>query len=346
MKRVTLGLDAVAAWDNLRLAALKALCGKRARPDARRFMNRLDAHLHELRTQILAGTVAVGRSHQFTIHDPKERLITAPCFGERVLHHAIMNVCEPVFDRGLIADSYACRRGKGRIACLRRAQAIARCHPCFLKLDIRKYFDSIDHQTLNELLSRRFKNRGLLDLFGRIIAAHAASPGRGLPIGSLTSQHFANFYLGGCDRYVKEVLRRPGYVRYMDDMAVWADSSDTLRRTLVDIRAFLDVRLGLAVKPEPYINRTRHGLDFLGCRVLPTHLVLSARSRRRYRRTLRAIERAMARGEMSEEEVQRRGQAVVSFACAAGVKSWRFRRRTLDLLAGEGPGVGAGSPGR
>ncbi|HEX4609321.1 MAG TPA: RNA-directed DNA polymerase, partial [Urbifossiella sp.] len=294
MKREPRGLEAIAAWDNLRLAALRALRGKRARPDARAYVAHLDANLAALRTQLLTGQTAVGQAHRFTIHDPKERLITAPCFGERVLHHAIMAVCEPAFDRLQIADSYACRRGKGRVACLNRARVFARRHPYFLKLDIRKYFDSIDHRTLTGLLARRFKDRGLLDLFDRIIAAHSASPGRGLPIGSLTSQHFANFYLNGCDRSIKEHLRLPGYVRYMDDMAVWADAVGTLNDALAAIHAYLDTHLGLAVKSDPYVNRTRHGLDFLGGRVFPTHLTLNRRSRRRYRRNLHAIDRAVA----------------------------------------------------
>ena len=100
--------------------------------------------------------------HQFTIFDPKQRLITAPCFRERVLHHAIMNVCEPVFERWLIADTFACRRGKGRIAALNRALQFSWRHGFFFKLDIRKYFDSVSHPILKTRLERLFKDRMLL----------------------------------------------------------------------------------------------------------------------------------------------------------------------------------------
>jgi hypothetical protein len=133
VKRVGNLLDAVADWQNLRLAAAKALRGKRGKADARLYLADLDANLRRLGEQLRAGSVPVGRFHQFTIHDPKERLITAPCFEERALHHAIMNVCEPVLERWLIADTFACRRGKGRVACLQRAQAFARRFPYFLK---------------------------------------------------------------------------------------------------------------------------------------------------------------------------------------------------------------------
>ena len=149
----------------------------------------------------------LGVYHQFTIFDPKERLITAPCFRERVLHHAIMNVCEPVFERWLIADTFACRKGKGRIVALERARTFAGRFPFFLKFDIRKYFDSISHDDPVGPAAADLQGPSrLLMLLDRIIAAYETAPGRGLPIGSLTSQHFANFYLGWFDRFVKEDL--------------------------------------------------------------------------------------------------------------------------------------------
>jgi hypothetical protein len=346
VKRVGNLLDAVAAWDNLRLAAARALRGKRGKADARLYVADLDANLRRLGEEIRSNSVPVGRFSQFTVHDPKERLITAPCFEERVLHHAIMNVCEPVLERWLVADTYACRRGKGRVACLRRAQAFARRFRFFLKLDVRKYFDSIDHVTLKALLARRFKDGRLLALLGRIIDGYTVTPGKGVPIGSLTSQHLANFYLGWCDRFIKEQRQIPGYVRYMDDLARWADSAAELSSALSAVRGFLADRLHLAVKPHPYVNRTGHGLDFLGCRVFPTHLRLSARSRRRFRRKLAALERALYQGRITEREAQQRGQALVAFTRSAGAKSWSFRLRAIEQTSGDGPGLGARAPRR
>jgi RNA-directed DNA polymerase len=206
------------------------------------------------------------------------RLITAPCFRDRVFHHALTLICEPVFERFLIADTFACRWGKGRVASVERARSFARRHPWFLKLDIRKYFDSIDHAILCGRLGRQFKDRRLLDLFGRIIASYEVGPGHGVPIGSLTSQHLANFYLGWVDRFVKEKHRAVGYVRYMDDFVVWGENRAWLSDVRDRVGEFLERELSLCLKPEPYINQSRFGMDFLGCRVKPSHVSLNRRS--------------------------------------------------------------------
>ena len=199
---------------------------------------------------IREGTFPVGRFQQFLIRDPKERVITAPCFDERVLHHGIMNVCEPVLDRWLIDDTFACRAGKGREAAILRAQHFTRHNGWFLKLDVRKYFDSVPHARLMHFLERRFKDRRLLELLHRIIAAYRGELGIGLPIGSLTSQHFANFYLGWLDRYVKENLRLGGYVRYMDDMLLWHDDRRRLEEAQRLCSGFAAEKLSLEFKPS------------------------------------------------------------------------------------------------
>ncbi len=169
---------------------------------------------------------------------------------------------------------------------LSRAQEFARRFPFFLKIDVRKYFDSISHETLLSRLRLLFKDRRLLDLFERIVHSFRGNLGRGLPIGSLTSQHLANFYLGWFDRYAKETLRLKGYVRYMDDMALWADSAATLKTALALAREHLWAQLRLELKDYPYINRTEHGMNFLGCRVFSDRITLNRASRVRFRRKL------------------------------------------------------------
>ncbi len=332
MKRAGRLLDRITERDNLRLAFYRALRGKRDRWDAREFAAELEANLQRIASEVRSGEVQLGRCTQFTIHDPKKRIITAPCFTERVLHHAIMNVCEPEFERFLIDDTYACRRGKGRIAALRRAVHFSARFPVILKLDMRKYFDSISHEMLHQRLVRRFKDRRLLALFRRLIDSHHTSPGRGLPIGSLTSQHLANFYLGWFDRFVKDVVHSHGYVRYMDDCVIWAAASADLRETIVRCEEFLKRELGLKVKPEPIICPTRHGFDFLGCRVYPSHLKLKRRSRSRFRRRLAELEEAYWRGQITERTLQARATALEAFTTAGGTKSWHFRTRVLQRL--------------
>ena len=221
MKRAGHFIESIAEPANLRLAFWKAAKGKRAKADCRAFQAKLDTNLSTLRAQLLAGRVPVGEYHTFTIQDPKERTICAAAFCERVLHHALMNVCEPVLERAAIFDSYAGRKGKGQLAAVRRAESYARHYGWFLKMDIRKYFDSVDQCVLLELLARKSKDAAVQRMFGQILASYETAPGRGLPIGNLTSQHFANFYLDPLDRFVKERLRCRAYVRYMDDFVVW-----------------------------------------------------------------------------------------------------------------------------
>jgi hypothetical protein len=157
-----------------------------------------------------------------------------------------------------------------------------------------------------------------------------------VPIGSLTSQHFANLYLGGFDRFVKEGLRVQGYVRYMDDCALWADTSGRLREHLAAATAFLKDELALDLKPRPYINRTAHGMDFLGCRIFPAHMILNRRSRVRFRRKLGALECAYHAGLIDERALQQRATALVAFTRTAGLSSWRFRRGVIDSLLEDG----------
>ena len=336
MRRTANLFEQICTLENLRSAYQKAAQGKRDQQVVREFGQALDSRLSEMLVTIGHGSIALGRFHQFVIRDPKERVITAPCFEERVLHHAVMNLCEPVFDRWLIDDTFACRKGKGREAAVLRAFSFSKHFGWFLKLDIRKYFDSISHFTLQNLLKRRFKDDQLLELLNRIIHSFRGAIGVGLPIGSLTSQHFANFYLGWFDRFVKESLRIRGYVRYMDDMVLWHDDPTVLKRIRSQCEEFLNKTLSLKVKPM-ILQRTSVGVDFLGCRIWPTHVSLSRRSKRRWQRRMVMLQQAARLGLISEHDLQTRLEAATSFAKGASAKSWRFRRAVLQRTVVDGP---------
>jgi hypothetical protein len=329
MRRAANLIEQIVTYDNLKLAFLKAARGKRSLSAVQEFAVNLDRRITEMSRQLQADQFPLGRFHQFVIRDPKERVITAPCFDERVLHHAIMNVCEPVFDCWLIDDTFACRLGRGREAAVARAEGFAHQYGWFLKCDIRKYFDSISHIQLHCLLQRRLKDQRLLHLLDRIIGSFRGAIGSGLPIGSLTSQHLANFYLGWFDRFVKETLRVRGYVRYMDDMILWDNDSASLKTIEVRCGEFLGEVLSLELKPVT-LQRTSTGVNFLGCRIWPTHVGLSRRSKRRWRRRVRDLERAARLGLIGERAVQIRAEAATAFARSADVKSWRFRQAALQ----------------
>lgn len=334
MKSSQVRLEQIAHPDNLREAFLRAARGKSHRTDVVAFRANLGPELATLRAEILAGTVAVGQFTAFTIFEPKERRIHAPCFRERVMHHALLAQCEPDFERWLVADTFACRKSKGREAALRRAEHHAARHGWFLKLDVAKYFDSIPHATLLAEVARRFRNARVIGLWERIVTAYSTSPGRGLPIGALTSQHLANFYLGPIDRFVKETLRVPGYARYMDDMALWGERAE-LKTALAAVRALLAERLGLTLKANWHLQPVTRGLDFLGYRVFPDGSRVNRASRRRFLRRWRWCERACATGRINEAIAQRRVLALTAFVRAA-------RRETL--LARLFSGIGHRAP--
>lgn len=322
MRRSGVGLAAVADWHNLAAAFQRAARGKRGRPEVQAFAADLAGELARLGADIRAGTVALGQSRPLRIHDPKPRLIHAPCLRERVLHHAIMAQVGPVLDRALVDDSFACRVGKGALAAVQRAQQHARRWPWWCKIDIRAYFASIDHAVLKGLLARKFKDPPLLALLGRIIDAHAAAPGRGLPIGALTSQHFANFYLAGLDRLLLEQCRVRGLVRYMDDLIWWGEDRAGVRAALVAARDYCTEQLHLEIKP-PLFGASTGGVPFCGYRVLPGQLLLSRRRKRRYAQCRRAWEAAFAAGQIDGPTVQAGYGAALGITLHADATTWR-----------------------
>ena len=327
-KRSAVGLHEIAEHSNLMRAFARAAKGKRRRPEVVAFAENLDAELNTLSQQIRTLTVSVGHFRSFQIFDPKPRRIHAPCFRERVLHHALMAQMGPVLERGLVADTFACRPAKGTLAAVLRAQQHARRFPVFVKVDIRRYFDSISHQVLLSILARRFKNPGLLALCRRIIDAYCTAPSRGLPIGALTSQHFAQVYLSGLDRYLLEQRQVDAMVRYMDDFAWWHHSLSEAKSTLHSVQTYLADKLQLALHPRMYIQRSVRGLNFLGFRIFPHALRLSRRRRQRYLRARHAAERAYRFGLIDAADLQRRYESAL--ATIAHADSFGFRADDLQ----------------
>jgi hypothetical protein len=335
MRRTGNLYDAIHDPENLRLAFCKARRGKEDRREVRKFARDLEGNLSRLRDDLAGETAAVGEYRHFRVRDPKERTIYAAAFPERVLHHAVMNVCDPVFERFQIFDSYATRRGKGTFAALERARRFTGSNAWFLKLDVRKYFDSVDHGILKGQLRRLFRELPLLRLLDRIIDSYAAAPGKGIPIGNLTSQYFANHYLALADHFVKEELRGGAYVRYMDDMALWGNDGQALLRTGREFERFLFDCLALRLKPE-CLNRCEEGMPFLGFRLFPGVMRLGQGSRRRFRRKMRGACLAFEEEEIGQEEFGRRTGALAAHVAHAA--SRRFRQRVLENL-GRRPGA-------
>ncbi len=322
MKRAGDLMPRILDMDNLRLAFWKASKGKRYSGEVLAFQQNIEANLHALQRQLATGLVEVGNYRYFKVYEPKERQICASAFSEQVLHHALMNVCHDVFERHLVFDSYASRKGKGVHAALARARFFTRRYRWYLKLDVRKFFDSVHHDVLKSQLARLFKDPRVLEIFGKIIDSYAASPGRGLPIGNLSSQYFANHFLSGLDHYIKEVLYIPAAMRYMDDIVLWHNDKAVLKAAQRAIAQYTETELRGALKPE-VLSASSRGLTFLDYRIFPDRTTLARQSKQRFIRKFRLLELRYDSGDWDETVCQRRALPLLAFLGHARTRKFR-----------------------
>ena len=334
MRRVCNLLLSIAEPDNIRFAAWKAAKGKRHSVEVLAWMQDMDKHIAVLRDDILKVQVRVGDYRFFKVFEPKERQICAASFDQQVLHHSLMNVCHPFFEQKQIFDSYASRKGKGTYAALKRAKWYNRHHTWFLKLDVKKFFDSISHDVLVLQLYKMFKDVALIGIYEQIIRSYEASPGRGLPIGNLTSQYFANHYLCSLDHFIKEKMGVSAYVRYMDDFVIWHQDKSFLINQLVEINNYMNIELRCSLKP-PVLNRCDSGLPFLGYHLFPNHVRLLQKSKVRFARKLSKIENHFQAGIWTEEKCQRRSIPLIAFTRHAHANY--LRESILLRLEGQSP---------
>ena len=263
-------IDFEMLYDAYRRAAAR----KRFIGSSMKFRQNLEENIIQLQNELIWRSYVPRPLRVFTIHEPKERQIAAPHFRDRVVHHSLVAAIEPHFERRFISDSYACRKGRGTHRAMRRTQAMARAAKrewgsyWVLKCDIRKYFPSIRHDLLMQAIRRTISDPCVLWLLDTIIESHG--DGRGIPIGALTSQLCANIYLDQLDHYLKDELGLRFYVRYMDDFIVIGKTKGELRGVLADITAFLET-LDLRLNHRTGIWPGRHGIDFCGYRIWPTH---------------------------------------------------------------------------
>jgi len=305
MKRYGYLFDRVCTFDALRDSAMLAAKGKKSKPRVAQFIMDLENEVIALERELLDKTYRPLPFHTFMIHDPKERMICAADFRDRVVHHALCGVLEPIFERTLIPDSFACRKNKGTHRAIARAQRFCRKYPYFLKLDVHKYFDSIDHDILKTLIRRKVKDADLLWLIDCFIEHPVpwTAPGKGIPIGNLTSQHFANFYLSGLDHFIKESLHIKGYLRYMDDMVLFSRNKAVLWEAEKRICMYLDEKLSLKLKSDAILlAQVMQGLPFLGFRTFPGVIRVSRKGWRRFRRKVIMRDSMLAQGEINSDQ--------------------------------------------
>jgi len=334
-------------FENLLKAARQAQKGKRFQRNVLAFNYNLEKELQRIRQELASQTYRPGHYRTFEIMEPKRRMISAAPYRDRVVHHALCNIIAPIFERTFINDSYANRMGYGTHRALRRFTEFARSSRYILQGDVKKYFPSIDHEILKEVIRRKIKCQETLWLIETIIdnsneqeLAIEYFPGdelmtpftrrRGLPIGNLTSQFFANVYLNGFDHFVKEHLKTKKYLRYVDDIALFADDFGFLAEARLAIEDYL---AGIRLKIHPIKSQlfeTCLGATFVGFRVLPTQIRVRSENLRRARRRVQQLQTNYASGVMTWQQVDQSIQSWLAHLHHG--TTWHLRQKIFDNL--------------
>jgi RNA-directed DNA polymerase len=296
----------IITFENILLATKKAQKGKRFRPNVLEFNFQLENEIITLQKELISQTYQPGEYTVFKIIAPKPRQISAAPYRDRVVHHALCNIITPIFERSFIADSYANRVGFGTHKALRKFTEFARSSRYILQCDLSKYFPSIDHEILKQIIRKKIKCTDTLWLIDSIIDhSNLQEPflhyfpnddlltplerRKGLPLGNLTSQFFANIYLNEFDRFVKENLKIKKYLRYVDDFALFADDKTSLEIAHQEIQNYL-VNLRLLLHPKKtQIFETKHGVNFVGFRILPKRIRVLSKNIRHGRKRIKCI---------------------------------------------------------
>jgi RNA-directed DNA polymerase len=323
----------VYAFDNLLAAFYKTRKGKRNKPSVARFEYNLEREILQLEEELQGKTYQPGSYRSFYIYDPKKRKISAAPFRDRVVHHGLCNVIHPIYERRFIFDSYANRVGKGTHKALDRCTQFLRANRYVLKCDIAQFFPSVDHQILWDILARPVRDPDVLWLIDRILESgqgildseytmqwfpgddlFAVNRPRGLPIGNLTSQLWANVYLNELDQFIKRELKCHHYLRYVDDFLLFYDDKQQLHAWEQDIAYFLE---GLRLRLHPtksVVFPTSVGVDYLGFRHFTTHRKIRRENVRRFAKRLRHQRDAYRAGLISLDDVQTSLQSWIAHA--------------------------------
>lgn len=351
----------IITFENLLLAAQKAQKSKRFEPSVLAFNHNLESNIFKLQDELKNCSYQPGPYHGFYIHEPKKRLISAAPYRDRVVHHALCNIIEPVFEKAFIYDTYACRKEKGTHKAVLRFNEYCRQNKYVLKCDIKKYFPSIDHQILKSLIRRKIACKQTLWLIDKTIdnsnpqeevivdfpgddpsAGVTVSqpncsgqvlfaPGerrKGIPIGNLTSQFFANIYLNGLDHFAKENLRCPHYIRYCDDFVLFGNDKAVLHRWRQEIIGHLD---GLRLKlheNKSQVQTVAAGTTFLGFRIFPGYRRLVRDNLILMRRRLKRLKDGLASGETSLDDC--RNSIMAWFGHAQWADTFGIRQKIAD----------------
>lgn len=335
----------IATFENLYLAYRQARKGKRAKAPVADFELNFESQLIKLQEELLSLTYKPGAYRNFIVYEPKKRLVSAAPFRDRVVHHALCRVIEPIWEARFHSKSYACRMGKGTHAAIDQAHKWVRRYPYVFHGDIVKYFPSVDHQILMGLITKKIRDPKVIWLAQTILDTgrdiqpqeqpllyfpgddlFAALRPRGLPIGNLTSQFWANVYLNELDTFVTQELHCHAYLRYMDDFLLFSDSKAELNSWKKAIRDFLVAWLRLMMhENKSVVIPTWTGLDFCGMVLFPEKRRLRRTNINHFLKRFKMQRRLYAEGQMSLGEVTRSVESWI--AHAAHADSWHLRTK-------------------
>ena len=328
---------ALCSYDNLFLAYKKARKHKTTKSYVVEFEKNLKENLFLLRSELLLHCYIPKPLVNFIIHDPKTRKISKSDFRDRVVHHALCNIIEPIFEKSFIFDSYANRMGKGTLKALKRFDFFKRktsrnnkekCY--FLKADIQKYFENVNHEILLSIIKKRISDKKVIWLIRKILA-NSSSQDRGMPLGNLTSQFFANVYLNDLDWFVKTKLKAKYYIRYVDDFVILERDKRRLEFYKDEINMFLKSKLKVQLHPDKSkILKLGKSINFLGFRVFYYHKLLKKSNISKMKRKLKSLAQEYKLHEIDYDSIYDSLEGWIAYAKNAN--SYRLRRKIASEL--------------
>ena len=326
--------DHITSVDNLFSAWKEFKKNKSKKMDVMEFSLNLENNIFALQKELTSKSWICDGYKSFYINDPKPRAIHKATVRDRVLYQAVYRVLYPIFDKTFIFDSYSSRTGKGTHAGIKRLNIFLRKlsqnykKPIYaLKCDIRRFFDSIDHKLLLTLLGQKINCSETMELVAKIIDSFHKSPGKGLPLGNVTSQIFANIYMNSFDWYVKKELGSKYYVRYCDDFIILSPDKVTLFDNIRYIVCYLDNNLKLSLHSNKvFIRKFHQGIDFLGAVLLPHHIVPRTKTKKRIIKKLAELLQGLQAGELTKDRLNR------SISSYLGHLSHTKSRETTNFL--------------
>lgn len=324
--------------ENLFLAWKEFRKGKTKRKDVQEFEFNLEDNIFELYQDLRNKTYQHSNYTLFYIQDPKLRHIHKAEVRDRIVHHLVSKYLQQVYDKTFIYDSYSCRTGKGTHRAVNRLKSFTlkesknnKTNFCLLKCDIKKFFDTLDHRVLIDILRQKIKDKDLLWLTKEIISSFHKTKNKGIPLGNLTSQWFANIYLNGLDQFIKHNLKVEHYIRYTDDFVILDKDKEKLQSLVILINNFLKTKLNLSLHPNKIIIRKyNQGTDFLGYVSLPYYRVLRTKTKRRMFRKIENKIKEFKQNEISEESLNQTIQSYLGIL--SHCNSYKLRRELEDKI--------------